>query len=78
MKFNITDEERKSLEKIWSDVLQNFPEYTEKDMIVSIEKYVDANGLPETAEHDAIAGDELEKYLETGLNFEDCRAIIED
>lgn len=40
MKFNITDEERKSLEKIWSDVLQNFPEYTEKDMIVSIEKKV--------------------------------------
>lgn len=78
MKFNITDEERKYLEKIWSDVLQNFPEYTGKDMIVSIERHVDANGLPETAEHDAIAGDELEKYLETGLNFEDCRAIIED
>lgn len=78
MKLNITDSEKKELEKIWSEVLTDFPEGTEKDMMTSIEKYVDENGIPETDEHDALIGDELEEYLGKGLNFEDCRTIIED
>ncbi|AVO74749.1 hypothetical protein MEEL106852_01220 [Megasphaera elsdenii] len=78
MKLNITDNEKKELERIWSEVLKAFPEGTEQDMTTSIEKYVDENGIPETDEHDALIGDQLEEYLEKGLNFEDCRTIIED
>lgn len=78
MKLNITDSEKKELEKIWSEVLTDFPEGTEKDMITSIEKYVDENGIPETDEHGPIFGDELESYLEKGLSFEDIRTIIEE
>ncbi|WP_288641833.1 hypothetical protein [uncultured Megasphaera sp.] len=47
-------------------------------MTTSIEKYVDENGIPETDEHDALIGGQLEEYLEKGLNFEDFRTIIED
>ena len=79
MKFNITKEEEKDLKKSWSEVLKNFPEDVEKDMWCSIENYVSNMGLPETAEHEALTGEELEKYLlNNGLNFDDCRTIIED
>ena len=79
MKFNITKEERTSLQNIWSEVLKNFPEDVEKDMWISIDSYVSNNGLPETAEHEALTGDELEEYLihHKGLDFDDCRVIIE-
>lgn len=78
MKFNITKEEEKELQKIWSEVLKNFPEDVEKDMWISIDRYVSDNGLPETSEHEALTGDELEQYLDKGLDFEDCRVIIDD
>ena len=79
MKFNITKEEEKKLQQIWKEVLKNFPEDAETDMRISIERYVSDMGLPETVEHEAIAGDELDQYLEdNGLDFEDCRTIIED
>ena len=79
MKFNITKEEEKALQKIWSEVLKNFPEdEAEKDMLISIDRYVSDNGLPETSEHEALTGDELDEYLNSGLDFEDCRVIIED
>lgn len=77
MKFNITKEEERKLQQIWEEVLKNFPE-GEKDMWSSIDRYVSDMGLPETAEHEAITGDELEEYLNKGLDFEDCRVIIED
>ena len=78
MKFNITKEEEKELQKIWSEVLKNFPEDVEKDIWISIDRYVSDNGLPETSEHEALTGDELEQYLDKGLDFEDCRVIIDD
>lgn len=79
MKFNITKEEEKELQKIWNEVLKNFPEdEVEKDMWISIDRYVSDNGLPETAEHEALTGDELERYLDKGLDFEDCKVIIDN
>ena len=79
MKFNITKEEEKELQKIWSEVLKNFPEdEAENDMWISIDRYVSDNGLPETSEHEALTGDELDEYLNSGLDFEDCMTIIED
>ena len=81
MRFNINKEEEKKLLHIWEEVLKNFPEdvEVEKDMYLSIDRYVTGNGLPETSEHEALYGDELEEYLtHKGLDFEDCRVIIED
>ena len=76
--FKVSEKEEKNLQKIWSEVLKNFPEDAEKDMWQSIDRYVSCNGLPETSEHEALTGDELEEYLiHKGLDFEDCRAIIE-
>ena len=78
MKFNITKEEERKLQQNWEEVLKNFPEdEVEKDMWTSIDRYVSDNGLPETSEHEALTGDELDEYLNTGLDFEDCRTIIE-
>ena len=77
----VSKEEEKNLQKIWREVLKNFPEDdVEKDMWISIERYVSDNGLPETSEHEALAGDELGEYLirNNGLDFEDCRVIIID
>ena len=76
--FKVSAEEEKNLLQIWSEVLKNFPDEAEKDMWRSIEHYVSNNGLPETSGHEALTGDELEQYLDKGLDFEDCRAIIED
>ena len=82
MKFNINinKEEEKDLKNIWREVLKNFPEdvEVEKDMYISIDRYVSDNGIPATAEHEALYGDELEEYLNKGLDFEDCRVILED
>lgn len=79
MKFNITKEEERKLQQTWEEVLKNFPEdEVEKDMWISIERYVSDNGLPETSEHEALTGDELDEYMSNGLDFEDCRTIIED
>ena len=80
MKFNINKDEKKELQNIWSEFLKNFPEDVEKDMWRSIDRYVSDNGLPETSAHKALTGDELEEYLihNKGLDFEDCRAILED
>ena len=78
--FKVSAEEEKNLLHIWGEVLKNFPpEDVERDMWQSIDRYVSCNGLPETSEHEALTGDELEEYLiHKGLNFDDCRAIIED
>lgn len=74
----VSAEEEKKLKKIWREVLKNFPGDVERDMWISIDKYVSCNGLPETSEHEALTGDELEEYLSNGgLDFEDCRVIIE-
>ena len=79
MLYKVSEEEEKNLLHIWGEVLKNFPEDVEKDMWRSIEHYVSDNGLPETSEHEALTGDELEDYLSNGgLNFEDCRVIIEN
>ena len=80
MKFNVTKEENKKLQNIWSEFMKNFPEDVEKDMWISIDRYVSDNGLPETSEHEALYGDALDKYYEKngGPNFEDCMTIIED
>lgn len=79
MKYNINEEERKTLELIWEKTLQNFPEGTETDMEKSLADYIENCGLPETDEHGALAGEDLDKYLEeTGLTFEDIRTIIEE
>lgn len=79
MKYNITEEERKEINRIWVDVLKGFPEGTESDLEKSVENYIENNGLPETKNHGALAGTDLENYLnETGLTYEDIRTIIED
>ena len=45
----------------------------------SLTDYIENCGLPETDEHEALAGEALDKYLEeTGLTFEDVRTIIEE
>ena len=79
MVYKVSAAEEKELQNIWSEVMKNFPE-GEKDMWISIDRYVSDNGLPETSEHEALTGDELEEYYEKngGPNFEDCRVIIED
>ena len=78
--FKVSAEEEKNLLHIWGEVLKNFPEEdVENDMWICIDRYVSCNGLPETSEHEALTGDELEEYLiHKGLDFDDCRAIIED
>ena len=79
MVYKVSAAEDKALQNIWSEVLKNFPEEdVEKDMWQSIDRYVSCNGLPETSEHEALTGDELEEYLNKGLDFEDCRVIIEE
>ena len=78
MKYNITEEQRKELGKIWEHTLRNFPEGTETDMDKSLADYIENCGLPETDEHGPIFGDELESYLENGLSFDDIRTIIEE
>ena len=77
--FNVSEEEEKNLLQIWREVLKNFPEdEAERDMWQSIDRYVSCNGLPETSEHEALTGDELEEYIQNnGIDFDDCRAIIE-
>ena len=77
--FKVSAEEEKNLLQIWGEVLKNFPEEdVEKDMWQSIDRYVSCNGLPETSEHEALTGAELEEYIHNkGINFDDCRAIIE-
>ena len=78
MKFNITKEEEKNLLQIWSEVLKSFPEdEAEKDMWISIDQYVSGNGLPETSKHEALTGDKLDEYLNSGIDFEDCLAILD-
>ena len=80
MLYKVSEEEEKNLLHIWGEVLKNFPpEDVERDMWKSIDMYVSCNGLPETSEHQALTGEELEDYLSNGgLNFEDCRVIIEN
>ena len=77
MVYKVSAAEEKELQNIWSEVMKNFPE-GEKDMWISIDRYVSDNGLPETSEHDDLYGDALEEYLNKGLDFEDCRVIIEE
>ena len=79
MEIIINKEEEKNLIRIWGEVLKNFPDEAEKDMWQSIDRYVSCNGLPETSDHEALYGDALDKYYEKngGLDFEDCRAILE-
>lgn len=78
--FKVSEAEEKTLLQIWGEVLESFPpDDVERDMWVCIDRYVSCNGLPETSEHEALTGDELDEYLiHKGLNFDDCRAIIEN
>lgn len=50
------------------------------DLEAEIGRYVDNNGLPETAEHPMLYHEALDEYLEKngGLTWEDYRTIIED
>lgn len=50
------------------------------DLEAEVERYVDNNGLPETAEHPTLYHEALDEYLEKkgGLTWEDYRTIIED
>ena len=79
MRTNITESEEMELQGKWREIIANFPPETERDMWKSVHMYIDACGLPETAEHPELFGEELSEYLEShGLSYEDVRSIIED
>lgn len=82
--FNLTEAEASELVKRNRKNLEEYSEEELEDMITNTWKmlndYIANNGIPATSEHDYLYGDALDEYYEKngGLNFEDCRTIIED